>query len=77
MKILYGGAIGQKDTATSVHVIRNARLLEKMGYDVSFCCEYPVQGKILQDKNFKVDYSVAYQGSKKWRSAQWMLEQIF
>ena len=25
MKILYAGAIGQKDTATAVHVLRNAR----------------------------------------------------
>ena len=49
MKILYAGAIGQKDTATAVHVLRNARLLEKMGNVVSFCCEYPVQGEILQD----------------------------
>lgn len=77
MKILYAGAIGQKDTATSVHVLRNARLLEKMGNTVSFCCEYPVQGKILHGKSFKVDYSKEYQGSKKRRSAQWMLEQIF
>ena len=77
MKILYAGAIGQKDTATAVHVLRNARLLEKMGNVVSFCCEYPVQGEILQDKSFKVDYSKAYRGSKKRRSAQWMVEQIF
>ena len=77
MKILYAGAIGQKDTATAVHVLRNARLLEKMGNVVSFCCEYPVQGEILQDKSFKVDYSKAYRGSKKRRSAQWMVEQVF
>ena len=77
MKILYAGAIGQKDTATAVHVLRNARLLEKMGNVVSFCCEYPVQGEILQDNSFRVDYSNVYQGSKKRRSVQWMVEQIF
>ena len=49
MKILYAGAIGQKNTATSVHVLRNARLLEKMGNTVFFCCEYPIQGEALVD----------------------------
>ena len=77
MKILYAGAIGQKDTATAVHVLRNARLLEKMGNAVSFCCEYPIQGEILQDKSFRVNYSKEYRGSKKRRSAQCMVEQIF
>lgn len=77
MKILYAGAIGQKDTATSIHVLRNARLLEKMGNTVSFCSEYPVQGETLQDKQIKVDYSVPYQGSKKMRNARWMIEQVF
>ena len=77
MKILYAGAIGQKDTATSIHVLRNARLLEKMGNKVSFCCEYPIQGETFENEHIKVDYSAPYQGSKKERSAQWMVEQVF
>lgn len=76
MKILYAGAIGQKDTATSVHVLRNARLLEKMGNTVFFCCEYPICGETLKDEQIKVDYSAPYQGSKKIRSFQWMVEQV-
>lgn len=76
MKILYAGAIGQKNTATSVHVLRNARLLEKMGNTVFFCCEYPIQGEALVDEKIKVDYSTPYQGRKKMRSARWMVEQI-
>lgn len=76
MQILYAGAIGQKDTATSIHVLRNARLLEKMGHTVFFCCEYPIQGEAIHGEEFKIDYSKPYYGSRKVRSIQWILEQI-
>lgn len=76
MKILYVGAIGQKNTATSIHVLRNARLLEKMGNTVFFCCEYPIQGEAIHSEEFKIDYSKPYYGSRKVRSIQWILEQI-
>ena len=77
MKIVYAGAIGQKDTATFVHVVRNARMLKEMGHTVIFCCEYPVRGETVIGDEFEYIYTDPYSGPSKMRSAQWAIEQIF
>lgn len=53
MKILYAGAIGQKDTATAVHVLRNARLLEKWEMSFHFAVNIRFREKYFRTKASK------------------------
>lgn len=74
--ILYAGIVADANTATNVHVVRNAKLFTKNGMNVRFCGEHSKNNVPQEYEGFLFSFTKPIKGKGKLRGAKWNWEQI-